>query len=56
MHVNFVEAELNTNSAGFYLEVELWVLLLEYVCHVINKVQTKCIFCGNFLQKEGEKY
>lgn len=56
MHVNFIEVELNTNSTGFYLEVELWVLLLENVCHVINEVQTKCIFCGNFLQKEGDKF
>lgn len=37
---------------SFYLEVELGVFLLENVCHVIDEVQTKCVFCGDFLQKD----
>lgn len=33
-----------------HLEVEFGVFLLEYVCHVIDEVQTKRVLRGNFLQ------
>lgn len=41
---------MNETISYTYLEVgELWILLFENISHVINQMQTKCIFGGDFL-------
>lgn len=41
---------MNETISYTYLEVgELWIFLFENISHVINQMQTKCIFSGDFL-------
>lgn len=48
--------EKHTHKNNLYLEVcQLWVFLFENISHVIDQMQTKGIFGGDFLPKEKKE-